>query len=138
VAISLNAIRFNRQYDLTVGDYHDLVMDNIDEVTAKRLMALKDLAASSAPDDLVELVPRRANVGAKANTLPFARCLRLLITPTKATSIEHVRTSRRRRLDEDLCGPPSSSMLQGEGFVEGYESPTSSTPREAHAGFSPR
>jgi hypothetical protein len=30
-------------------------------------------------------------VGAKANTLPFARCLRLLITPTKATSTEHVR-----------------------------------------------
>jgi hypothetical protein len=33
------------------------------------------LATSSAPDDLVELVPRRANVGAKAKTPPFARCL---------------------------------------------------------------
>jgi hypothetical protein len=37
---------------------------------------LRHLATSSAPDDLVELVPRRANVGAKAKTPPFARCLR--------------------------------------------------------------
>ena len=35
-------------------------------------------AESSAPADLVELVPRRANIGAKANTLPFALRLRLL------------------------------------------------------------
>jgi hypothetical protein len=34
-------------------------------------------AESSAPADLVELVPRRANVGAKANTLPFALRLSL-------------------------------------------------------------
>jgi hypothetical protein len=33
---------------------------------------------SSAPADLVELVPQRANVGAKANTPPFALRLRLL------------------------------------------------------------
>jgi hypothetical protein len=47
-----------------------------------------------------------ASVGAKANTLPFARCLRLLITPTKATSTERVaETSRRRRLDGDRRGP---------------------------------
>jgi hypothetical protein len=37
---------------------------------------LHHLATSSAPDDLVELVPQRANVGAKAKTPPFARCLR--------------------------------------------------------------
>jgi hypothetical protein len=71
----------------------------------ERGQCLPHLAASSAPDDLVELVPRRANVGAKANMLPFARCLRLLITLTKATSTERVRTSRRRRLDGDRCGP---------------------------------
>jgi hypothetical protein len=34
------------------------------------------LATSSSPDDLVELVPRRAKVGAKAKTPPFARGLR--------------------------------------------------------------
>jgi hypothetical protein len=61
-------------------------------------------------------------VGAKANTLPFARCLRRLVTPTNTTSIEHARASRRRRLDEDRRGPPSSSPLQDEGSVEVYES----------------
>jgi hypothetical protein len=56
------------------------------------------------------------------NTLPFARCLRRLVTPTKTTSTEHARASRRRRLDEDRRGPPSSSSLQDEGSVEVYES----------------
>jgi hypothetical protein len=42
----------------------------------ERGQCLHHLATSSAPDDLVELVPRRANVGAKAKTPPFARCLR--------------------------------------------------------------
>jgi Ni/Co efflux regulator RcnB len=41
----------------------------------ERGQRLPHLATPSAPDDLVELVPRRANVGAKAKTLPFARCL---------------------------------------------------------------
>jgi hypothetical protein len=62
------------------------------------------------------------SVEAKANTLPFARCLRRLVTPTKTTSTEHARASRRRRLDEDRRGPPSSSLLQDEGSVEVYES----------------
>jgi tRNA A37 threonylcarbamoyladenosine dehydratase len=43
VEISLNAIRFARQNDLNVSDYHDLMMDNIDEVTDKRLMALREI-----------------------------------------------------------------------------------------------
>jgi hypothetical protein len=43
VEVSLNAIRFARQNDLAVGDYHDLMMGNIDEVTNKRLMALKEI-----------------------------------------------------------------------------------------------
>jgi hypothetical protein len=42
----------------------------------ERWQRLRHLATSSAPDDFVELVPRRANVGAKANTPPFARGLR--------------------------------------------------------------
>jgi hypothetical protein len=41
--ISLDAIRFAKQNDLAVGDYHDLMMDNINEVTHKRLMALKEI-----------------------------------------------------------------------------------------------
>lgn len=65
---------------------------------------------------------KHACVGAKANTLPFARCLRRLVTPTETTSTEHARASRRRRLDEDRRGPPSSSLLRDEGSVEVYES----------------
>jgi hypothetical protein len=42
----------------------------------ERGQRLRHLATSSAPDDLVALVPRRANVGVKAKTPPFARCLR--------------------------------------------------------------
>jgi hypothetical protein len=33
--ISLNAIRFARQNDMSVGDYFNLMMDNIDEVADK-------------------------------------------------------------------------------------------------------
>jgi hypothetical protein len=71
----------------------------------ERGQRLHHLAASSAPDNLVELVPRRANVGAKANTLPFARCLCRLVTPTKTISTEHARARRRRQMGEEQCGP---------------------------------
>ena len=40
VDISLNAVRFARQNDLTVTDYYNSMMDNIDEVTDKRMIAL--------------------------------------------------------------------------------------------------
>jgi hypothetical protein len=40
VEISLNAVRFARQNDLTATDYYDSMMDNIDEVTDKRMIAL--------------------------------------------------------------------------------------------------
>jgi hypothetical protein len=43
VEISLNSTRFARQNDLTVGDYYNLMMDNIDEVTNKRLVALGEI-----------------------------------------------------------------------------------------------
>jgi hypothetical protein len=41
--ISLNTIIFARQNDLTIGDYHDLMINNIDEVTDKRMMALREI-----------------------------------------------------------------------------------------------
>lgn len=41
--ISLNAIRFARQNDLVIGDYHNLMMNNINEVTDKRMMALREI-----------------------------------------------------------------------------------------------
>jgi hypothetical protein len=43
VQISLNAIRFTRQNDLSIGDYHDLIMDSIYEVTDKIMMALREI-----------------------------------------------------------------------------------------------
>jgi hypothetical protein len=43
VEISLNAVRFARQNDLTVGDYYNSMMDNIDKVTDKRTTALGEI-----------------------------------------------------------------------------------------------
>ena len=41
VEVNLDAYRLAKQKDLSATDYHDLMMDNIDEVTDKRLKALK-------------------------------------------------------------------------------------------------
>jgi hypothetical protein len=40
VEISLNAVRFARQNNLTITDYYNSMMDNIDEVADKRVIAL--------------------------------------------------------------------------------------------------
>ena len=40
VEISLNVVRFARQNDLTLTDYYNAMMDNIDEMTDKRVIAL--------------------------------------------------------------------------------------------------
>jgi hypothetical protein len=40
VEISLNAIRFAKQIDLVIGDYYNLMIENIDGVIDKRLVAL--------------------------------------------------------------------------------------------------
>jgi DNA-directed RNA polymerase subunit K/omega len=43
VDVSLNVIWFARQNDLTIGDYYNSTMDNIDKVTDKRLIALREI-----------------------------------------------------------------------------------------------
>jgi hypothetical protein len=43
VEVSLNVVRFVRHNDLTVGDYYNSMMNNIDEVTDKRLIALGEI-----------------------------------------------------------------------------------------------
>jgi hypothetical protein len=43
VEISLYVVRFAKQNDLTVGDYYNSMMDNIDEVTDKRVKALGEI-----------------------------------------------------------------------------------------------
>ena len=41
--MNLDAYRLAKQNDLSVVDYHNLMMDNTDEVIDKRLRALKDI-----------------------------------------------------------------------------------------------
>jgi hypothetical protein len=43
IEVRLSVVRFARQIDLTVGDYHNSMMDNIDEVTDKRVIALGEI-----------------------------------------------------------------------------------------------
>ena len=43
VEVNLGAYRLAKQNDLSAVDYHDLMMDNIDEVTDRRLKALKEI-----------------------------------------------------------------------------------------------
>jgi hypothetical protein len=43
VEVNLAALRFARQNDLSAEDYNCLMMDNLDEIADKRMMALKDI-----------------------------------------------------------------------------------------------
>ena len=43
VEVNLDAYRLAKQNDLSAVDYHDLIMDNIDEVSDKWLQALKEI-----------------------------------------------------------------------------------------------
>jgi ribonuclease HI len=43
VEVNLAALRFAKQNDLSAVDFHNLMMDNIDEVADKRLIALRDI-----------------------------------------------------------------------------------------------
>jgi hypothetical protein len=41
--VNLAAYRLAKQNELSTVDYHDSMMDNIDEVTDKKLQALKEI-----------------------------------------------------------------------------------------------
>lgn len=43
IEISLNTVSIIGQIDSTVNEYCDLMMDNIDKVTGKRMMALNKI-----------------------------------------------------------------------------------------------
>ena len=43
VEVNLGAYRLAKQNDLSAVDYYNLMMDNVDEVTDKRLRALKEI-----------------------------------------------------------------------------------------------
>ena len=57
VEVNLDAYRLAKQNDLSAVDYHDLMMDNIDKVTDKRLRALKEIKKISF--GLLELTTKR-------------------------------------------------------------------------------
>jgi hypothetical protein len=81
----------------------------------ERGQRLRHLATSSAPDDLVELVPRRANVGAKAKTPPFARgrrCSRWS-NGDKTTGRDTLRPIRHRTKTCDEVIPPCGLVQHG-------------------------
>ena len=42
IEVNLDTYRLARQNDISAIDYHDLMIDNIDEATNKRLMALRE------------------------------------------------------------------------------------------------
>ena len=85
----------------------------------ERGQRLHHLATSSAPDDLVELVPRRANVGAKAKTPPFARCLRQprCTNGDKTTGRLTLRPTRRRTKACDEVVSPRDLVQHGGSRV---------------------
>jgi hypothetical protein len=81
----------------------------------ERGQRLRHLATSSAPDDLVELVPRRANVGAKAKTPPFARGLRRLRRPNgdKTMGRDTLRPIRHQTKTRGEVIPPGGLVQRG-------------------------
>jgi hypothetical protein len=66
----------------------------------ERGQRLHHLATSLAPDDFVELAPRRANVWSKANTLPFAPCL---------YDEDHIHRARPSKPEASIGGRPARS-----------------------------
>jgi hypothetical protein len=82
----------------------------------ERGQRLHHLATSLALDDLVELVPRRANVGAKAKTPPFAQCLRQprCTNGDKTTGRLTLRPTRRQTKAYDVV-VPSRGLVQHGG-----------------------
>jgi hypothetical protein len=87
----------------------------------ERGQRLHHLATSSAPNDLVELVPRRANVGAKANTPPFARCLHQprCTNGDKTTGRLTLRPTRRQMKACDEVVPSHGLVQHGGPRVTG-------------------
>jgi hypothetical protein len=81
----------------------------------ERGQRLHHLATSSSPDDLVELVPRRANVGAKAKTPPFARGLRRgrRSNGDKTTGEDTLRSIQHRAKAYNEVIPPCGFVQHG-------------------------
>jgi hypothetical protein len=88
----------------------------------ERGQRLHHLVTSSAPDDSLELVPRRANVGAKAKTLP---------------SLQPSSFSLRQWKKNNWRGPPFALYTTRRRPTMTSPRPTSSLGLKAHVGFGP-
>ena len=49
VEVNLDAYRLTKQNNLSPSDYYDVMIDNIDEMTDKRLRALKEIEEDKTP-----------------------------------------------------------------------------------------
>jgi hypothetical protein len=109
----------------------------------ERGQRLHHLATPSAPDDLVELVPRRANVGAKAKTPPFARCLRQSrCTNGEKTTGRPLRSipspaSLHQRRQDDWQTPPFVQCAEARRLLARSSHPAVSSNTKAHVQSGP-
>jgi hypothetical protein len=78
VEISLNAVRFAQQNDLTVGDYYNSMMDNIDEVTDKRVTALGEIEKDKI------MVAKAYNKKIKAKSLQVGDLVGKIVLPLRS------------------------------------------------------
>ena len=77
VEVNLDAYRCAKQNDLNVGEYHDLTMDNIDEITDKRLMALKEIEKDKT------MVAKAYNKKVKAKSFQIRELVWKTVLPLK-------------------------------------------------------
>ena len=77
VEVNLDAYRLAKQNDLSDVDYYDLTMDNIDEITDKRLMALKEIEKDKT------MVAKAYNKKVKAKSFQIRELVWKTVLPLK-------------------------------------------------------
>jgi hypothetical protein len=80
VEVNLNAYRLSKQNDLSAVDYYDLMMDNTDEVSDKRMQALKEIEKDKLQ------VARAYNKKVKAKSFQVGELIWKTILPLGAKS----------------------------------------------------
>ena len=86
--ITLGAYRVARQNDLTVGEYHDLMMDNVDEVTDARLAAIKEIEKDKIA------VTKAYNKKIKTKSFQIGDLVWMIVLPLKAKDRKFGKWSR--------------------------------------------
>ena len=78
--MNLDAYRLAKQNDLSAVDYHDLMMDNINEVNNKRLQALREIEKDKL------LVARAYNKKVRAKSFQVGELVWKTILPLETKS----------------------------------------------------